>query len=59
MKFSTYFIAIVIILFGILTLITMIKDGMDSMIYYLIPVVFILCGGLMIFFTKYDDDIFK
>lgn len=58
MKFSTYFIAIIVILFGILTLIMMIKEGMDSMAYYVIPVVFILCGGLMIFFTKYDDDIF-
>ena len=56
MKFFGYFIGVVIFLFGILTLIAMIKDGVDSNYSYIIPSLFILIGILVISAVKYEKN---
>ena len=56
MKFFGYFMGIVIFLFGILTLIAMIKDGVDSSYSYIIPSLFIIIGILFISAVKYEKN---
>ena len=56
MKFFGYFMGVVIFLFGILTLIAMIKDGVDSNYSYIIPSLFILIGILFISAVKYGKN---
>lgn len=56
MKNFGYFMGIVIFLFGILTLIAMIKDGADSNYSYIIPSLFILIGILFISAVKYEKN---
>lgn len=56
MKFFGYFIGVVIFLFGILTLIAMIKDGVDSNYSYIIPSLFILISILFISAVKYEKN---
>ena len=56
MKFFGYFMGVVIFLFGILTLIVMINDGVDSNYSYIIPSLFILIGILFISAVKYEKN---
>ena len=56
MKFFGYFMGVVIFLFGILTLIAMIKDGVDSNYTYLIPTIFILIGLLFMIVIRWEKD---
>ena len=56
MKFFGYFMGIVIFLFGILTLIEMLVDGVDSNYTYLIPTIFILIGLLFMIVIRWEKD---
>lgn len=58
MKNFGYFMSVVIFLFGILTMIGMMLDGVESNYTYLIPSIFLLIGILLFLMVRFEKNDF-